>query len=214
MAIREPINTWTHAAGAALAALGTAILIAVSEGEPDKLVGGLVFGLSMLLMYAASSLYHGVVAPAPVLERLRKLDHAAIFLFIAGTYTPVVLAGLGPGFRAPVLALVWGLAALGVGVKLWRVDLPRWVSTLGYLGLGWLAVTLLPFMRLPAPAVAWIAVGGAVYSLGALIYAARRPNPWPGVLGFHELWHLAVLAGSAAMYAAVLVLFAGGRASG
>ncbi|AEB12819.1 PAQR family membrane homeostasis protein TrhA [Marinithermus hydrothermalis] len=141
------INTWTHVAGAALAVLGTGVLLAVSGGKPYKIVGGLVFGLSMLLMYATSSLYHGVVAPARVLERLRQLDHAAIFLFIAGMYTPVVLAGLDPGFRVPVLAFVWGLAVL--------------------------------------------------------IYATRRPNPWSGVLGSYEFWHLAVL-----------VLFAGERASG
>ena len=203
---REPVNAYTHAAGAVLALVGLVFLVCRTWPDPLRVTAALAFGLSMFLMYAASAGYHAANLGQQGLAWLRKLDHAAIFLSIAGGYTPVVLTQLDGAARWAWLALVWGLALLGVGLKLWKMTAPRWLSTLSYLGLGWLAVFLVPRLHLPAAAFGWIIVSGAFYSLGAVVYAVKKPN-FRG-LGFHEVWHLFVLGGSAAMYAAVWVLLA------
>jgi len=203
---REPVNTYTHAAGAALALLGLGLLLYLAWPNPLLLTAALVFGLSMFMMYTASAGYHAANLGQRGLAWLRKLDHAAIFLFIAGSYTPVLLTQLSGPARWAWLGLVWGLAALGIGLKLWKMTAPRWLSTLSYLGLGWLAVFLVPQLRLPPAALGWMIASGAFYSLGAIVYAVKKPN-FRG-FGFHELWHLFVLGGSATMYAAVWVLLA------
>ena len=122
-----------------------------------------------------------------------------IFVLIAGTYTPVCLLALEGVWREGLLALIWGLALCGVLLKLLWMGALRWLSVMLYLGMGWVAVVAAPaiFQAIPAGGVAWILAGGLVYSVGALIYALKRPNPIPGVFGFHELWHLFVIAGSA-----------------
>jgi len=203
---REPVNAYTHALGAALALFGLILLLRLVWPDPLRLVAATVFGLSMFLMYTASASYHAANLGRRGLAWLRKLDHAAIFLSIAGGYTPVVLTQLDGPARWAWLALVWSLALLGVGLKLWKMTAPRWLSTLSYLGLGWLAVLLVPRLHLPTTALGWIIASGALYSLGALIYALKKPNFRN--FGFHELWHVFVLGGSAAMYAAVWVLLA------
>ncbi|RDI95683.1 hemolysin III family protein [Meiothermus sp. QL-1] len=205
--VREPFNAYSHAAGALLALLGTLVLLLFSGGHPTKLVGALVFGLSMTLMYTASTLYHALRVSEQALLWLRKLDHAAIFLFIAGTYTPVLLQALEASWRPWALGLIWGLAGLGVGLKLVTLRAPRWLYTASYLGLGWLAVFLLPKLALGSWTLGFLLLGGLAYSLGAVVYAARWPNPLPRVMGFHGLWHLFVLLGSLGMYLAVLSLY-------
>ncbi len=199
------MNTYTHAAGALLALVGLATLLARAWPEPRLVAGALIFGLTMFLMYSASAGYHAARLEERYLTRLRKLDHAAIFLFIAGSYTPVLLARLEGAPRWGWLGLVWSLAGLGIGLKLWKLTAPRWLSTLSYLGLGWLAVFLLPRLQLPAAALAWLAASGALYSIGAAVYVLKRPG-FRG-FGFHELWHIFVLGGSATMFAAVWILF-------
>ncbi|MER3442854.1 MAG: hemolysin [Meiothermus sp.] len=205
--VREPFNTYSHAAGAVLALLGTVVLLLVSGGETAKVVGALVFGASMVLMYTSSTLYHALKVPERALLALRKLDHAAIFLFIAGSYTPVVLSALEPSLRPVLLGLVWGLAALGIGLKIFTLKIPRWLNTLTYVGLGWLAVFFLPKLSLSPWALAWMILGGLAYSIGAITYATKWPNPWPQRVGFHGLWHLWVLLGSVGMYLLVLTLY-------
>mgnify|MGYP001274123153 FL=1 len=205
--IREPFNTYSHLAGVLFALAGTLALVLVSGGDIPKLVGALVFGLTMLLMYTSSSLYHALKVPEKVLLALRKLDHAAIFLFIAGSYTPLLITALDAKLRPWALGVVWGLAVLGVALKVITLNAPRWLYTLSYLGLGWLAVFLVPKFDLPASSLVLIAVGGLAYSVGAVVYAIKKPNPLPGIMGFHGLWHLFVLVGSVSIYAAVLVLY-------
>ena len=206
--LREPVNGLTHAAGGVLAFVGLFVLVAsaASAGRMDQIVAFGIFGISLVALYIASSLYHLLpLSPAGV-ARLRKLDHVAIFVLIAGTYTPFCLLALDGGWRWGGLAIAWGLALCGASLKLLWMEAPRWLSVLLYLGMGWVAVAAVPALlrTLPAGGMAWVLAGGLTYSAGALVYGLKRPNPIPGAFGFHELWHLFVVAGSACHFWAVL----------
>jgi hemolysin III len=206
--LREPVNGLTHLAGALLASIGLIVLLASATraGRMDQLVAFGIFGFSLIALYTASALYHLLpLSPAGV-ARLRRVDHISIFVLIAGTYTPFCLLALDGGWRVGLLGLVWGLALCGILLKFLWMDAPRWLSVALYLGMGWVAVIAAPalFQAVPTGGMVWVLAGALVYSAGALIYGLRRPNPVPGVLGFHELWHLFVVAGSACHFWAVL----------
>ena len=205
---REPVNGLTHLAGGLLASAGLIVLLATATraGRLDQLLAFGVFGFSLIALYSASALYHLLPLSLVGVARLRQVDHMAIFLLIAGTYTPFCLLALDGGWRVGLLCLVWGLALCGILLKLLWMDAPRWLSVALYLGMGWVALIAAPalFRAVPAGGMAWVLVGALVYSAGALIYGLKRPNLIPGVLGFHELWHLFVLAGSACHFWAVL----------
>lgn len=198
--LREPWNALTHWAGAALALPVLLELYAHARAAQVAAWPFVVFGVSMLLLYAASACYHSFRVSESGLLWLRKLDHSAIFLLIAGTYTPLVYFGLHAHWRSGILLTVWAVALLGMLLKLLTMKLPRWVSTLLYVGLGWLAAAFWPQFsaHLSPAALAWLCIGGVAYSAGAVVYGTKKWNPVPGVFGFHEVWHLFVLAGSAA----------------
>jgi hemolysin III len=178
----------------------TVSLLLVSDGSPRAIVSLTIFGLASVLLFSASTLLHAVRA-GPVLERwLRRLDHAAIFVLIAGSYTPIALLAMQPRFAGwgwTLFGVVWGIALAGLVFKLLWINAPRWLSTALYLAMGWLVViAIVPVAKsLGVTNMTWLGVGGAFYTVGAVIYGTKRPNPWPGVVGFHELWHLFVLAG-------------------
>ncbi|MFD2610220.1 hemolysin III family protein [Deinococcus taklimakanensis] len=201
---REPVNAWTHWAGAAAGAALFWPLLAWARARGLPLWPFAVFGVSLTALYAASASYHTFRSGPRGAVWLRKLDHAGIFLLIAGTYTPVLALGLHGPRRVALLTLIWTLAALGTGLKLFTLNTPRVLSTALYVGMGWLALAFVPELarNLPGAALLWLAVGGAFYTLGALIYALKRPARPRWVRGggwtFHEIWHLFVLAGSAA----------------
>jgi hemolysin III len=205
---REPINGLTHLAGGLLAFAGLIVLLATATraGRIDQLVAFGVFGLSLIGLYSASALYHLMPLSQAGIARLRRVDHMSIFLLIAGTYTPFCLLALDGGWRVGLLCLIWGLALCGILLKLFWMDAPRWLSVALYLGMGWVALVAAPalFRAVPAGGMTWVLAGALIYSAGALIYGLKRPNPMPEVLGFHELWHLFVVAGSACHFWAVL----------
>jgi hemolysin III len=156
-------------------------------------------------LFGVSALYHRVTWNGPARRRLRRLDHAMIFLLIAGTYTPVGLLVLEGRLAAVVLAVVWGGAVAGIVLELaWR-GAPRWLGGTVYLALGWVAVVAMPqlFARLGMAGGLLIVAGGLVYSAGAAVYALRRPDPVPAVFGYHEVFHLLVIAGVAAHFLAI-----------
>jgi hemolysin III len=207
--LREPVNALTHAVGVVLSLAATAVLLTLSWGHTSRLIAFAIYGLSSVSLYTASTLLHGLRA-GPVAQRwLRRLDHAAVFVLIAGSYTPIALVTLRPHSPAwgwSLLAVVWGLAVLGVVFKLVWFDAPRWLSTGLYLLLGWMAlVAIVPIARaMPAGGLVWLVIGGLFYSVGAVVYMLRRPDPIPKVLGYHELWHLFVLAGGASHFVMLL----------
>jgi hemolysin III len=207
--LREPINSLTHFVGVLLSIAGLVVLLVLSAGEPWRTVGFSIYGTSLIVLYSASTLLHGLKVGASLEKKLRIFDHAAIFGLIAGTYTPVTLIALQsshPAWGWTLLSVAWGFALLGILFKIFWIGAPRWLSVGLYLVMGWLALAaLVPIVdALPWGGIAWMLIGGAFYSGGAVIYALKRPDLWPGVFGYHELWHLFVLAGSISHFVMML----------
>lgn len=192
---REPVNSLTHLFGATIGVFGTVILLFNSTGSLWKSAVSLVFGLSFTGLFTSSGVYHWVKKQS-LIARFQKLDHMMIYVFIAGSYTPFCIAVFEPPTAALVLSLIWTAAAVGAGVKFYQIAMPRWFSTLLYVIMGWAGVFLMPAVRelLGMESVLWILAGGVFYTVGAVIYALKKPNFLPHVLGFHELWHFFVLA--------------------
>ncbi|WP_420594554.1 PAQR family membrane homeostasis protein TrhA [Deinococcus sp.] len=206
--LREPWNSLTHWIGAGLALLALLGLLWYAFAQHLSWWPFAVFGLSLLVLYTASASYHSFRVGERALLWLRKLDHSAIFLLIAGSYTPVAYFGLSGIWREVVLYFIWGVALSGIALKLLTMRLPRWISTLLYVLMGWTALAFLPqlWRTLSPAALLWLAAGGVLYSAGAIIYGTKRWNPRPGVFGFHEIWHLFVLGGSGAHVAMMFAL--------
>jgi len=202
MRIREPFNAGSHLAGLLLAAAGTWFLVRVSHDRTQALAFA-VYGATLILLYAASTVYHGLPLGAAGLRRLRTLDHIAIYFLIAGTYTPVAMVTLRDSGGPTLLAASWAIAGLGIPFKIRWLDAPVWISTGTYLAMGYLAlVAVVPLGRaVGASGLAWLVAGGLAYTVGAIIYARQRPDPLPERFGHHGLWHLLVLAGSAFHFA-------------
>lgn len=208
--LREPVNSLTHFAGALLSVAGLIVLLVLSAGEPWRTVSFAIYGATLITLYTASTLLHALKVNPKAQKRLRIFDHAAIFLLIAGSYTPITLVTLRQGngiWGWSLFAAAWAIAILGVGFKIFWIHAPRWLSTAIYLLMGWLVVVaIVPITQLlPAGGMLWLALGGAFYSVGAVIYALKRPDFFPGVFGYHELWHLFVLAGSACHFVMMLL---------
>ena len=150
------------------------------------------------MMFSASSVYHLVQAGPRVSQWLRKLDHSAIFLLIAGTYTPICLRFFEGFWRWGLLAIIWSMAVVGIAIKMLYIRAPRGLSAGIYLLMGWMSIFGLGEMieSMPPGALAWLLAGGTLFSLGAVIYILKRPNFVPGIFGFHEIWHIFVIFGA------------------
>ena len=191
---------WLHAV-AAIGAIAVMVGLLVNTAHDlPRFFSVLVFGLSMILLYVVSSVYHIGSWTGRRFRVLRALDHANIFVLIAGTYTPICVNVLPRGLGMTVLVVIWSLAAVGVGASVLTLHLPRWIIAALYMGMGWVGVVVMPSLlrSLPAPASLLLLAGGMLYTVGAVVYALQRPNPLPRVFGFHEIFHLFVIAGSAA----------------
>jgi hemolysin III len=205
MRIREPVNGASHLVGLLLAGGGTFLLLRIAQ-SPGQLVAFGVYGATLILLYGASTLYHTLMLPERPRRALRTLDHIAIYFLIAGTYTPVALITLKGPLGWTLLAVVWLIALAGIPFKLFFLDAPVWLSTATYLAMGYLAlVAVVPIAHaVSLRGLAWLIAGGLAYTLGAVIYAQQRPDPFPGRFGHHEIWHLLVLAGSGCHFAFML----------
>ncbi len=198
--IREPVNAMTHLAGALASVAGLVLLIVFSSLKADAwhIVSFSIFGTSLVMMYTSSALYHSLRLSDRGISRMRRIDHIMIFIVIAGTYTPLCLVPLRGVWGWTIFGIVWGMATVGMILKICSMNIPRWISTGIYLVMGWMCiVAVYPLvMTLEVACLMWLALGGLFYTAGAVIYALKKPDPWPGILGFHEIWHLFVLAGS------------------
>lgn len=155
----------------------------------------------MFLLYAVSTLYHWLLLSPSSIQRLRRIDHCMIFIYIAGSYTPICLIALRGPWGWSLLGCVWGFAAIGVLMKCFWMHAPRWLSTTIYLVMGWMVVvSAYPLAKkLPTGALLWLAAGGALYSIGAVFYARKWPQG-TRLLGFHEIFHIFVMGGSLCHY--------------
>jgi hemolysin III len=184
-------------------ALG-AVLVFGAETRRERIAAA-VFAVSVSAMLGISALYHRVVWPPAPRRWIRRLDHAAIFLLIAGTYTPFGLLALDGAWRAAVLSIVWGGALAAIVVKVAWIDAPRWVAAAIAVGLGWVGVFAMPkiYEETGMAALILLALGGLFYTTGAVVYARRRPDPLPTTFGYHEIFHSLVVAAAGCQYAAV-----------
>lgn len=210
----RPWSAITHGAGAALALAGTALLLARSAAMGKWLCFGLfaVYGLSMVCLYTASTLYHCLNGSVAKRLALRKYDHCSIYLLIAGSYTPLCLTVLRESGGIPLMIAVWTLAAAGTVLTIAKLSIPRWLTSAIYLFMGWLAIfAIVPIYRaLPAAGFAWLLAGGLLYTVGGVLYAVKWPGRDNPRFGCHEIFHVFILLGSIAhfvmMYQVVLWL--------
>lgn len=197
---KDPVSGFTHFLGLLASIIGIILLVrnAVHYSTPWHIVSFSIFGASLILLYAASSLYHLLPVSKKVSDILRRIDHMMIFILIAGTYTPVCLIPLRGVWGFSILVSIWIIAIAGILLKIFWFKCPRWISTGIYLFMGWIVIiAFLPLVKsIPLTGFSWLVTGGALYSVGAIIYGTKKPKiPFP-FLGFHEIFHLFVLAGS------------------
>lgn len=191
---------WFHAV-AAIASVGLTIALCWrTRDDPARAISMAIFGLSMIELYTVSALYHMGRWKLSVRKVWRALDHANIFVLIAGTYTPLVFNVLDGWLRPTLLIVIWLCAVVGVALATLTLRAPRWLTATLYVAMGWVSVFALPafVQALSWPPVLVLLLGGVLYTIGALIYARRWPNPFPRIFGFHEVFHLFVIAGSIA----------------
>ena len=200
--IREPGSALTHFIAMLLALCAAVPLLvraAVHSGV-KSLTAMTVFMISMVLLYAASTIYHSVNCSGRVLRIFRKMDHMMIFILIAGTYTPVCLLTLPKPSGLMLLAAVWGIALVGIFIKGFWITCPKWFSSVLYIAMGWSCLSVLGqlFSLLPLHAFLWLLAGGLIYTAGGIIYALRLPlfDARHPMFGLHEIFHLFVRAGS------------------
>ena len=207
MKIKDPVSGFTHLGGALLSVAGLVGLIyaALSRGSVYRVVSFSVFGAALILLYTASAVYHLLRVSGRGGRVLRQLDHMMIYVLIAGTYTPFCLVSLRGPWGWSLLASIWGLAIAGIVMKVFWLEAPRWLYTSLYAAMGWaIVIAAYPLVHsVSLDGLGWLFAGGLFYSIGAVLYATKWPNPLPNIFGFHEIWHILVLAGSLSHFWAV-----------
>lgn len=199
--LREPVSGLTHLLGAFLSLAGMIYFIQcsiINGKNKDYIYIFIIFGISLILLYSASSIYHLVCAPAKVIMFLRRIDHSMIYVLIAGTYTPICLVALKGTVGIKLLITVWCFAIVGILLKIFWFDAPRWLYTLFYIIMGWLAIfVIVPLSHvIPAVGMYLLVAGGIFYTIGGIIYGTKWPKITNKYFGFHEIFHIFVLLGS------------------
>jgi hemolysin III len=202
----ELFSFYSHLSGAVAAAAGLAVLLALTWGRWDLMAIVLIYGLATTALFSFSATYHALKRREGETTVWRKLDHIAIFIMIAGSYTPLVYIYLDGAWRVFMLIVPWAIVAIGVFYKLFWLRAPRVLSPILYLGMGWLALAPMRQLWTAMPRLAFwgLVAGGVSYSIGAFIYALKRPNPSPGLFGFHEIFHIFILIGAALHFGVVV----------
>ena len=209
MKAREPISSFSHMIGAVVFAIATILLIAkalfVGSWSLEILVGVIVFGISLVALYSASAIYHYSNGSKHKILVLRKLDHSMIYVLIAGSYTPILLKFMAQREGLIFVSVMWLCAAVGVVIKLCWFNAPRWLQTVLYIAMGWAVLfDISIFKEMSGIALFLLVAGGISYTIGGIIYIVKKPNV-SVKFGFHELFHIFILIGSAFLY--LLVLF-------
>ncbi|TMB90589.1 MAG: hypothetical protein E6J45_08630 [Chloroflexi bacterium] len=203
---RPLLRGWLHAIAIVPALAGASTLVVLARGDPGKVATLTVYGVGLTLLFTVSALYH--VGPWSEGARAAwcRADRATIFLMIAATYTPITAALLDGWPRVALLAAIWMLALTGGVIVGWGLPVPRSALVLLYIVVGWTALAAMPafFTRIGTVGIAYIAAGGLLYSAGAVAYASRRPRLWPQVFGYHEVFHLLVVAATAVFFAFIV----------
>ena len=205
LAAPKPLLRGVLHQGAFLAALFVGPLLVVGADDPRRQVAASVFACSVAACFGASALYHRVTWTPRLRPWMRRVDHAGIYLLIAGTYTPVCLLVLDGAWRLVILVIVYTGAVAAVALKFAWVDAPKWLAAALGIALGWAGVVMLPQLatRLDPAAVALLGAGGLLYTAGAIVYARGRPDPLPTVFGYHELFHALTIVAVACQYIAI-----------
>lgn len=211
--VRPRLRGWLHAWASAVSVASGAALVAVAAATRGARPGAAtaVYALTVVLLFSTSALYHRITWSPRWQSVMARLDHAMIFVFIAGTYTPFAVLSLPPGSGQVVLAVVWIGAIAGMILQVAWLSAPRWLSVPLYLGLGWVAVFVLPQLLRHGGVAAFVLLmcGGVLYTIGAVVYALRRPDPVPHIFGFHEVFHLCTVLAAVCHYIAVwLIVYA------
>lgn len=198
---KELTSALTHLGGAIFGVIALLLLlnVALKSKSLINISAFLIFGLSMILLYSTSCVYHLIDSSKKKAKIImRKLDHIMIFVLISGTYTPVCLLILEKSIGYKLLALVWSITVLGIFIKIFWIHAPRWVSAGLYLGMGWLSVfVFMPLAKsIPLGGMLWLCLGGLFYTVGGIIYGLKKPNINKTWFGFHELFHIFVLGGT------------------
>jgi hemolysin III len=211
--LKPRLRGWLHAYAALISIVTGATLIAVSAavrgGAPAATTS--VYAATVTLLFGTSALYHRINWSERHRALMKRLDHSMIFVFIAGTYTPIAALTLPRDSAIAVLIAVWTGALFGVALQITWPGAPRWLSAPCYIALGWVAAFVMPDLLHNAgvATLVLIAAGGVIYTLGAIVYATKRPNPWPGTFGFHEVFHTCTLVAAVCHYIAIwLAVFA------
>jgi hemolysin III len=204
----ETVNMASHLAGAIGMFFATTILIIKTHVHGPSLWVVIIYALSTILLFSASAMYHFNKKMENEKSVWRAIDHISIYIMIAGTYTPICFLSLKMGWWVTILSIQWGLAILGSCFELFRLTVPRWVNSVIYLLMGWIAiVAIVPIYReITTGAFMLLMSGGIVYSIGAVVYASKKPDPFPGVLGFHEIFHFLVLLANGLFMATVYTI--------
>lgn len=203
-AVKPRLRGWLHLGTAPLTLAAGIVLISLAPTTAAR-VAASVYAASAVLLFTTSAVYHVGRWSRRPFAVLRRMDHANIYLIIAGTYTPFVVLVLDGGLRTAMLTLIWTGAVAGVLFKMFWLNAPRWLSTALYLAIGWVAVLFIPQLVSGTHPAAWILVlaGGLIYSAGAVVYAMKRPDPAPRWFGFHEVFHSLTVAAYVCHYIAV-----------
>jgi hemolysin III len=204
--VRPTWRGWIHAGTFPLAILLGIVLIAAAQGAVAKTASA-VFMASSLLLFGTSALYHRVDWQPRTKRLLKRIDHANIFLLIAGTYTPLSLLALPSDKGLLLLSLVWGGALLGIGFRVFWISAPRWLYVPIYVGLGWAALLFIgDLFAVNATMMTLVLIGGVLYTAGAVVYGLKKPNPVPGHFGFHEIFHTCTVLAFACHWTATLLI--------
>ena len=205
------VNFYSHLLGALASLAGYIVLLCTSSGSIPKIVLSSIYSLCAIFIFTCSAIYHGQKTEEDDRNPWRRLDHIAIFFMIAGTYTPICYIYLDGWWRWGIIGAQWLLVILGLVFKLVYIQSPRWLTTVIYVVMGWMLIIPLNQLlaTMPLNSLLLLLVGGIAYTLGAVFYAIKKPNPVPGVFGFHEIFHLLVITGAVLHYLVIYYAITG-----